>query len=682
MTALRATLPLVLCTGLLLAIDAAEAAVSGSVPASPYAILGVSLRSPPLDAMGACLEARDTRREALEDVEVAEADSSARAGEREEARRLRAAILAAREPEAGLGAWERLTASVAEAGPSTLAACAWLERARLELKIGRVPEARLSAARALRVFDEDGAPRSIQRAVDFYRAESFARAGDEASSIAIHERLAAEPDAVGRAAAVRLADARWTREPSHAHRIELERAVEKSEMAAAPVWAPRLSEIAIADDDAAAARRWLEVARGGEGRRTQELEAAMTVRRADLLFLDGSRASREQGREMLRELADGGRSVPIQRLALVREIQLGKRLTDGARRRLERTLRVGSPRLQAYAAHVLAGSLVATSDFASALDVMVELVHLKAHAPPQSLDPGSFDAILAGIFASGSCDEWIETVGGRRDLLLRHASEPGPFLRLGDCYLEAGLAHSALETFRGVAKSFGPTSIQALTLRSAQAEYAMGRLTTARAAARANVRAGTEPKDGWRVLYARLELEDGRPDVARKTLRPLLERIARSSTDAWAPEDREAILLSAQAAMTDGTPDDLALLARALARPLEKKERVGILAEASILAADLHRQSGRPEVARSLYERTLPELEAGLLRSRSAYWLGVLSSDPDEARAFWSRVADDDDPWARMAANEVALAEGRAAVGAPLEVPAPRLPAAVEGVQP
>jgi len=242
------------------------------------------------------------------------------------------------------------------------------------------------------------------------------------------------------------------------------------------------------------------------------------------------------------------------------------------------------------------------------------------------------------------------------------------------------MAAAALETYRGIAKSFGPTSVSSITLRSAQAEFQLGRLATARAAARANVRARVEPRDAWRLLYARILLSDGQANEAFETLRPVLRGIAETTIDEQGSDEDAAILLGAQAAVSlEPSASNRALLRQAIARRPTEGDSSAVLAEASAITADLHRLAGEFDVARDLYTPGLTHPENGFLRSRSAYWLGVLATHPDEARAFWSRVTEDDDPWARLAINEIALLQGRAEIGHPLLAPESRLTRSDEG---
>jgi len=641
---------------------------------NPYQILGIRLDAPSIDAVALCLgDAPIPTSTPASREQGASAPTDDQTGDTETP--LATAIISARSAAGEIderAARKRLVQALSNTASPRTMACGWLELARLELRSNRVPEARATAGRALRALEKSGGPNPLRRAVRFYRAESLAGTGDMDAALAIHRELSTGEDSIARSSQLRLADAKQSESPSRAQRLALESLIVHNAGTSSAAWGPRLSEFAIAEGDFDGALDWLDLAAKSDLPMTETLRDAIAFRRADVLH---AKNDKKAARAILQELAESGRTHAIQRFALVRKLDLGGNRDEAALRRLERAFENGDRRLAAYAGGVLARRLLAAERHEQALEILVELVHRRADTPENLIDPTLFDASLDALSTTGSCETWITQVGGLRDLLLRYAATPGPFLRLGDCYQEVGMHAAALETFRGIAKSFGPTVVGALTLRSAQSEYRLGQLATARAAAHANVQAAVEPLDAWRLLLARIQLSDGEPTEAKRTLRPVLEHIAKVAAPSHRPDDRAAILLGARAAASSGADvEDRALLRRALARAPTESDPTNGLTEASLIIADLHRQAGELDTARELYTPALTRLDHGVLRSRSAYWLGVLASHSDEARALWSRVANDDDPWARLAANEIALTDGRAAIGEPLAVPATRRP--------
>lgn len=657
---------------------------------SPFRILEVRLDSPEIDAVAVCLgenRSTATARAALDDGDVAAALEALDRQRLEPGPdsddneiTLAEAILKARSgasDQSGESLRRRLTNALTRpASPKSLA-CGWLELARLELRIDRVPEARVSATLALQRFELGNAPNAIDRDARFYRAESLARTGEAELALAIHQDLAAGSDPVASASKLRILETEMNHSPTRARRLELERAVTENRHTSSAQWAPRLAEDAITEGDLASAVRWLDIVDQHGPPTSPEHLAANDIRRADILYASSDRNDRQEGLKILRELAEVGGTASIRQLALIREIDLRQRSTESVLKRLERTIANAEHRIGVYAAEVMVRRLISIERHATALEILVDVVHHKAFAPETGIDARLFDEILAALSYDTSCDAWIASVSGRRDLLLRYASKPGPLLRLGDCYQEVGMASSALETYRGIAKTFGPTLVSSITLRSSQAEFELGRLATARAAAQANVAAGIEPQDAWRVLYAEIQLSDGQSSEGIETLRPVLSRIASDPFRILKPIEQKALLVAARAATTTATTAaDRTLLRNTLSL---RAGDSAVLAEAAVMIADLHRKAGEFETARTIYGPALTQLEKGIPRSRAAYWLGVLSPNPDKARAHWSRVDEDDDPWARLAANEISLAEGRAAVGEPLAAPLSRTPVSKPG---
>lgn len=645
MTFRRVRLVIVVAAGVGLAHPSSAARkIDPWPPPSPYRTLGVTIDGPPLiDAVDVCLP-----QGGKDGLESQPAKASAAAENTETPGEVERSAL-------GVG-------------------CAELELARLKLRTGFVPEARAHARRALDEFQKSNAPSRIRRAARFYRAESFYLSAAVEQAKRLYLELEQGDTPVALAARLRLADIAYVNSPDFDSFQNLVQLVERADERGMDVsmWAPRLAEWSL-HQDISMALEWINQAPEA----LSDVDAAaVAIRRADLLYQMGEI---DASRVVLRELSESGRTTSIRRLAVVRLIDLWKRIGESAQRQLERAAASVLPGLRTYARGVLARNHIAMGDLPAALEVLVRLVH---DGPDLQFVPrlaAMFDEVVVGLTAKEDCESIVASVSGRRNLLMRNVTTPDPFLRLGDCYLELGLAQAALETHRNVAKVFGPGVVSRLTLRTARAEYQSGRLAPARAAARASVAQGAEPISGWRLLHGEILLGDDRPQEAVLTLEPEVLRIVQER-DAGLVANR-ALLLCARAALRYRAPPALLELLRdALARSRISPGSVGWLAESALLVADLHRRAGDIGVARELYGPAFAALEPGPLHSRAGYWHGVLVGNESRAREIWSQIAGSDDVWGRLAANEIDLSHGRAATGAKPEVPESRRLVVVRGI--
>lgn len=645
--------------------EAAEVAL----PPSPYAILEVALgEPPPLDAPPLCLPADDTRFAtplgALERHGASTAlialDDAARDTEPDfaTAAAVLRASLAARHRAAGRETRRALRAAARGATTARGRACAWLEFARLELVDGRLPEARVHALRALRAFDETPVPDWIARTADHYRAESLYRSGQTDAARPLYQSLSTGKTQVASAARLRLADLDYQARPGPDTRRRLEAVLSSDTPAPTTLdaWAARIAEWALVGGDTESALEWLDRAPGDLGERER---AALEIRRADALYLSGRG---DDGETLLRELANEASTEPIRQLATVRLIDLESPAGDRPRAHLERAARSALPGLSIYARSLLADRLSAAGDDETALDMLVAIVY--ENAPPGVVGPlgDRLDEVIGGLAAKRDCVGLLAVLGGRRTLLLEHASVAEPFLRLGDCYFELGMSRSAREVYRSANRRFGPELTRHITLRSARADHAIGEVDSARAAARSNLQLITIPTRSWRLLYGEILIEDGRPDDAIPVLVPVVRDVAKRALTGG--EAVHAVWLLAKAASEHGANTELRASLRAGIDVVAKSAPPeSALAETLLIVADLHRFAGDDEHARDFYAAAMSRLQAGPLHSMAAFWLGSLASDIDQTRATWGGADDGDDVWARLVDSELGLGRTRASLG-------------------
>ncbi|MGI9538988.1 MAG: hypothetical protein ACR2N6_02430, partial [Miltoncostaeaceae bacterium] len=264
-----------------------------------------------------------------------------------------------------------------------------------------------------------------------------------------------------------------------------------------------------------------------------------------------------------------------------------------------------------------------------ALDVFVRVGYDRPTARQAPHFQSDLDAALEASARGadeGVCPTVVRRLGGRRTLLLVYASQPDPFLRLGDCYVVLGMPGPALDTYRATARRFGEEVVDALPLRIAQASLKTGELAAVRAALRAS-RAGLEPGAelawAWRRLEAELALLDGDDTRAGDLLAGLV------ASESAAPGERARAILA------------LAQLARAAERPGRWTAALqGALADTSTDAWRVTETS--PDDARLAEMPT--DVDARFAETSTDDDALLVETSPDDA-ALLAETSPDDDPW-------------------------------------
>jgi hypothetical protein len=337
---------------------------------------------------------------------------------------------------------------------------------------------------------------------------------------------------------------------------------------------------------------------------------------------------------------------------------------------LLRAAAASHPGVSVYARGELAHRLVEAGELDGALDQLVRVAYdgpTPLHTPHFQDD---LDRTLAKIAESAASDdgclEVVRRLGGRRTLLLAHASAPGAFLGLGDCYLALGVPASALDTYRATSARFGPEVGSALPLHIARASLQAGDLAAVRAALRAE-RARLEEDANlpvaWRLVAAQLALSEKRGPGLAEAFAALVR------SDELAPVQRaQALLVLAQLAIEAPGSEPLA---RALEDAMREAPEGGsaavdsLLAESSLYAADVAARTGSPKAARGLYRRAARGLPPGARQARAAYHDGLLESSWERAQEAFAAAGSSDSAsgWARLARAELRLARVRLAIG-------------------
>lgn len=562
-------------------------------------------------------------------------------------------------------------------GPESCLACGRLELARLELLLGRNPEAAASAVQAgrLRARIPNGA--FAGEAADFLRAEAHYRSGADREAGSLFRLLAQSESArIAAAARLRLADLRFDAGEPAAARPEYEALLPRAaSFGASPQgWSPRAAEAALADADPAGAEAWLRRFLALEPAPDPARAALARIRLADVLAQDGRI---EESREALEQVADARRGKPAAVLANVRTVDLRLSRADAEAQLAELGRAAQSPErgLALYARGVLARRLVELRRVDEALDVLARLAYDAASLEIAPHFPENLDAALA-IAASearsdADCATLVRRLGERRQLLARHASSPDPFLRLGECYTALGFPGSALAVYRALARSFGAQLGSRISLPVGEAALAAGDVAVARAAAEAGASREEPDAAQWRLLLAQVELIDGRWEQAAK----LAAEVVRSGEPRAAQVRAIGVLARAAVRLPDSEAQG-ALLEEALGK-LSVEERKGVgpqLGETLLLTAEIRRQSAHLESAREHYAQAVETLAPGPLRAQAAYWLGALHPDPMEARSAWEIAArtPGGGAWSRLAESELRTAPLRDALGRDAPPPAAR----------
>jgi len=662
---------------------APAAAVPGprALPA-PYDVLGTDhLGTPVLDAPPPCAPASEA-----DDGPVA---AALRRGDPEAAARLAQETASARGAAGAASAaaaartagdrdgWRaahaalRTAARAAAREGSPWAACASLELARLELLLGRHPEAAARVAAAAGLPGAEAPAASASRA--WWEAETFYRSGRPFEAAVRLRRLArSDTPRIAAAARLRLADVRFDRGRAESVLREYQALLPRAEEFGARLqgWALRAAEAAFDSGDLEEAEswteRWLEGTDPGEDRALRE---PVRLRRADLRALAGDA---KPAREILRELRARHEDGPMRALADARRVDLGLVGGEGAERVAALADAVRAPHRGArrYALGVLLHELVAAGDLEAAVAVATRLAWEGEGVALAPRFPEDLTRLLRSLAAGlsegdpaaapeAACRRLVRRLGGRYGILIQRASEAGAFLALARCYEGLGLPTLALSVYRDAVRAFGGAVADAVALPRARASLAAGDTAAARVAAEVALRdaAAVGPELGdWELLLAAAELREGRPGPAAERLR----RLARGPRTPSDPVGLALWLARSLRASGDATAADRALLERTLEtlpsalrdrRPLET-------GEAALVAGDLARTAGERLRARRLYERAARSLPEGPLRAEAWYRAGSVSDDRAAALEAFRRAAEGSDTglWGRLARLEHDLA--------------------------
>ena len=655
---------------------------SAELPPSPHQMLAPRALVPGLlDAAPVCLPGEDAE-------ELTGVIEGARAGDASGARRrLEATEEAAGStlPEGDLSLLDAVLAlrgaSLAEAhqalrgaenaliagGSDPARACLLLERARVELRLGLLPEARASLERAGRALDPRAMTSPMRETFHFYRAETAIRGGhrDEADALYAELEASSLPILAHAARLRRALHSEVTDDPSSAWK-RLENLVDRGAELGLDVdaWAIPVAEAALAAERYEEAGSWL-------ARAEPRLEGGplTSIRRADVLV---ELERRDEARRLLERIAATAARAEIQTLVQIRlaTAELAPESEQERRARLIRSTAAVHPGVSVYARGELAHRLLAAGEVDGALDQLVRI----SYDGPTPLHTRHFQADLdraleeiADRAASDTaCPSLVRRLGGRRTLLLAHGSAPRAFLRLGDCYLALEMPNSALDAYRAVSVRFGLEVASALPLRMARGSLRVGDLAAVRAAVRAeraHLAEGSELPTAWRFVAAELAVAEERAGAAIEVLAPLIR-----SGELDPVRHARALLHLAQLALTTRASGALAETLAASIREAAASapdEAESLVAEASLYAADLAVRTGSPARARKLYRLAAEGLPPGPLQARAAYRSGLLETSLERSReAFGGGAASEaKSPWARISRAELRLVRLRQAIG-------------------
>lgn len=634
-------------------LGAASAREDGAFPERPDAIVGPSLlHTPAIDATSLC-PGFPSEHAAARFLTVTPGDalielSGPRPGLGPRLAPLLRAALGARladTDETRREARLALRGLLGDESDPALSRCGWLELARLELAMGLNPEAAAAATRARRLGTADpdaGAARDANESADFLLAEALYLGGSTERTIGAYLALVLSDDPRRAAAArLRLADLRF----DHGERADAlpdyEVLLERAEVfgADALAWGGRVVEAAIAAGEYEAAQSWLERLGAGTG----GAAPGFTIRLADVLV---SRQDPGAARSVLAAFESRDAESAHAALARLRLFDWGLEGTsDGeARASLEREIeRATLPGIASYARFLLAHRELARPDLDAAMPLLVRVAYDASVPGLAELARVALGETLrtaaAEVTDDAGCPRLIERLADRQYHLLRTASDPEPFQRLGLCYERYRLPLAALELYRSLARRFGARVAGDVALPIARTSLAAGEVTKARAAAELTVASGQARDPGWQRLVADARIAGGE---ARSAIAPLTEIVvANPNSDAVVPLSQTA------------TPEESDAPARAaLHRSLRGVPANRSRAVASLVAADLLRRSGEVGPARALFQNSQQELD-GPLRTAARYWsrrLGNVPGPPSDATEDERAT-----PFGRLAEEQAAL---------------------------
>jgi hypothetical protein len=558
-------------------------------------------------------------------------------------------------------------AALIAGGSDEARACLLLERARVELRIGLLPEARASLERTGRALDPRAMSSALRETFLFYRAEAAMRSEHREEAKAIYAELEESSlPLLAHAARLRGAvHAELADDPRAAWKRLAELLARGSELGLnVDAWAIPVAEAALTAELYEEAEAWLARA---EPR--PESGPLSSIRRADVLV---QLERRDEARRLLERVVATAERADVRTLAQIRLTvsELAPETENERRARLLRGAAAIHPGVSVYARGELAHRLVAAGEVDGALDQLARVVYdgpTPLHTPHFQADLDHVLAEIADSTASDSaCPSVVRRLGGRRTLLLAHGSAPKAFLRLGDCYLALAMPNSALDVYRAVSVRFGLEVASALPLRMARASLRAGDLAAVRAAVRAqrtHLTKGSEQPPAWRLVAGELAFAEQRAPAAIEALTPLLR-----SEELEPVQRAHALLDLAQLALETRAAGSIAEMLDASLRETAggaPDAAESLLAEASLYVADLAARTGSSASARKLYDRAARGLPPGPLRARAVYRSALLETSLARSREAFGGVATSEveSPWARMARAELRLVRLRQAIG-------------------
>ncbi|MEM7409204.1 MAG: hypothetical protein AAF430_03085 [Myxococcota bacterium] len=519
-----------------------------------------------------------------------------------------------------------LDAAEREWGPSGKAdrACQHLELARAFLRAGLAPEARAEVRRAEALLP---AGRLWKEVATYYRAEAAVLEGRRESVAAATYRAleGSERKTLALAARLRRTDLEqgWpladvTREIQKAFEADLEEARDRG--LDLSTWGPRAAEFAIDAGQLRSAHRWL-----ADAERVEDGSGVATVRKADVLI---ALERREDARRALRRVSQSGSSEAARALARVRLADhglLGESL-EARIERLEPLTKTAHPAVRSQARDARLELLLEADRLDEAL---IEVGRLSRDSSPETAKPRFADNLDRAMIAAGApeapCPLVIKRLGNERDAFLRRASDPGPMLVLGDCFVELGLAPAGLDVYRGLARRFGIETGE-LGLRIAKASMALDRVAALRASLRAQ-RNDTRPTAQaqrasleWRWLETRLAiLEERDAEALASLLRLLDEETLPEAMRVDAETELGFVVLRSRARGDEVDTDAISVaLLRSLNVPVAAVHRED-RGQAWLWASDLLGERGRPVAARSAFLRASELLPEGPRQARARF---------------------------------------------------------------
>lgn len=539
------------------------------------------------------------------------------------------------------------------------AICLRLERARLLMKLQRMPEAGGQLARVEAALDASDPWDTARLAgIAFLRAEILYLSGRGFEAHIAHRKLASSASPrLALAARLRLTDLSFDAGKIDQVSLEYEALLPRATAFGASLdgWGLRAAEAALDAGDPTRALRWLE--RAIEAMRDPDARDAAEIRRADLELRLGDLMA---ARRRLSALVSRRGEDPIGVLAAVRAVDLG--VAEGpAHSGLEVVARAVAKQrhgLRRYALGVFVRELAARGEFEHAIAVATRLAFdgVDAVVVPGFVE--TLDALLAEVVEQGDpgCPRSVRALGGRYGILIERASSVAPFAQLGRCFERMELPWLALPVYRSITRRFGAPGAEEVALPLARVSLATGDLSVARHMAEAALAEKTAQDGAWQAILAQADHQEGRTALATRRARAVLEADGRGLE---LQRGRVALVL-ARSPAGSGAIDDLGLLAERIPDWLEEESEDGPsleharLLEAALLAAHRLRREGGRDASHRLYRAVDQHAQGGALRASARFWLGLARQPDAHGDPAWAGDPGGSlaAPWGKVAAFE------------------------------